>query len=357
MENLINKGCTVLDDRYCRSFSKLQESVLKNFQELYSQGTNKQLWGVLTTSGMQAIYNVIDHIINKHVKMIDKIHVLYASDLYCDTERTIKYIQRNRNIKIHKFNITNSQSVSNILNKLEKNSFVVLFFESVSNPYGHVFDFAQIRHYRKSVRKMYIVVDNTWMSGVLFNPFKFDVDIVVNSTSKYYSNGKHIGGVILSTIKQIANTIIFENRIIGTHISPFNLQQILDNWETLPSRIQQSSIKTKKLIAKLKSKSKSKFEITYPFGNELYKKYINTEYGPSLFLVRINKNIKVVKKMMMNQDLVSYSTSYGTPYTKIDSYPFSDPNDNSKTFLRLYVGYDEEDLDLLNKKLLGLFKC
>ena len=41
------------------------------------------------------------------------------------------------------------------------------------------------------------MVDNTWLTSSVFNPFDFDIDIVVTSLSKYYSAGSCIGGAII----------------------------------------------------------------------------------------------------------------------------------------------------------------
>lgn len=42
-----------------------------------------------------------------------------------------------------------------------------------------------------------MIVDNTWLTSTIFNPFDFKhVDIVVSSMSKYYSAGSCIGGAV-----------------------------------------------------------------------------------------------------------------------------------------------------------------
>ncbi|KAJ6226537.1 homocysteine/cysteine synthase [Anaeramoeba flamelloides] len=351
MDQFIEKGCIFFDNKYCRTESSLYGDVVNKFESLYSKGTTKTIKGIVVSSGMQAIYHVLEQILRNHQTERKNIHILYSNNLYSRTNKTIKYLkQKNQQINVNCFDIETPQLLTNLFQEIGKNSYVVLFIESVSNPKGLIFDFSLIQKYRTLAKKLYVVLDNSWMSGILFNPFLYDVDAVVNSTSKFYSNGKHIGGVILSTNVDLISAIKNEIRMKGLHVSPFNLLQIKSTWDSLQDRIHASSLKTKELFETLKLK----FKILYPFGSQLYKKYINQDYGPCLILFKIDFGSLEARKILSNQSLIKYSCSYGTSYSKINTFVIRDHNDNSKSWLRLYVGY-EENVETLYQKIIQLF--
>ncbi|KAJ3449415.1 homocysteine/cysteine synthase [Anaeramoeba flamelloides] len=394
MEQLIKGGSVLVNKKYSRSFSTLMMEVNYNFIGLYSKDLKKSVSSMVTTSGTQAVYNVIDHLIlmnqkadsfhenvketktktktkkekekeKEKVKEKEKekekekkreepkkeIHLFFPNQIYFSTKTIVTRMKFKYGINVTCFDLEENQSkILKSIQKIPKNSCLILLFETVSNPNGNVFDFSLIKKIRKAVPNTNVVVDNTWMSGVLFNPFKYDADVVVNSTSKYYSCGKHIGGVILTTNNQLISSINNEAKVMGIHISPISLRHILDHWETLPDRVKKSSLKTKEIVKKLKPK----YDLIYPFGSKLFKKFINREYGPSIFLLKVNKTAISAKEFLSNQSIINFTTSYGTSYSKINTHPFSDPKDNSKSWLRVYVGFDE-DVDQFYKKILELF--
>ena len=44
---------------------------------------------------------------------------------------------------------------------------------------------------------LYFIIDNTWLTSTIFNPFMYDVDIAVTSLSKHYSGGHCISGALI----------------------------------------------------------------------------------------------------------------------------------------------------------------
>ena len=87
---------------------------------------------------------------------------------------------------------------------------------------------------------LYVIVDNTWLTDVIFNLFKFDADFVILSLTKYYSAGTAIGGAILSNHEDQIKSIIDWARINSNHVSSYNCN--------LRERIIRSSSLTTKVI-------------------------------------------------------------------------------------------------------------
>jgi cystathionine beta-lyase/cystathionine gamma-synthase len=76
---------------------------------------------------------------------------------------------------------------------------------------------------------LYVVVDNTWLTEVVFNPFALDVDFVVMSLTKYYSGGNAIAGAVVSNNENVIDKIIESNICNGFHISPYTCKVINAN--------------------------------------------------------------------------------------------------------------------------------
>ena len=107
----------------------------------------------------------------------DRYNVVYGNELYCDTPRTIKYMSSVYNQgKLFSIDVTNDQEILTLFNdKLDKKIPTILFIESCSNPSGNIFNFELIGTLKKTNKNIIIIVDNTWLSGAIFNPFHFSI--------------------------------------------------------------------------------------------------------------------------------------------------------------------------------------
>ena len=103
--------------------------------------------------------------------------------------------------------------------------------------------------------QLVVIVDNTWLTDLIFNPFMYDVDVVVTSLTKYYSGGCAIGGAILSR-SQFDR--YFEENIKrnGLHVSPYNARIISENLISLEQRLKQSSQTTLQVLKQLETNPK-----------------------------------------------------------------------------------------------------
>ena len=104
--------------------------------------------------------------------------------------------------------------------------------------------------------KLYIIVDNTWLTHVIYNPLNNNADIVVISLTKYYSGGHAIAGAVLTNHTDIYDIMIEHNRCMGYHVSPHNCEIVFQNIVTLNERIINSSKLTMKVAQYLKNHKK-----------------------------------------------------------------------------------------------------
>lgn len=95
------------------------------------------------------------------------------------------------------------------------------------------------------------MVDNTWLSAAVFNPFKHGADFVVNSLTKYYSGGHIISGMILSKDTQWEQGIWIWQKNNGLHVTPHTFQVLAANLGGLESRVKFTSDLTVKVLKQL----------------------------------------------------------------------------------------------------------
>ena len=93
-----------------------------------------------------------------------------------------------------------------------------------------MFDFELLPKLKNNHKNLYTIVDNTWLSIVIFNPFNYSVDVVVGSLTKYVSGGTAIGGIVLmnETNTKCGSSYLIEwSCLNGSHLSPHNAKIIL----------------------------------------------------------------------------------------------------------------------------------
>ena len=306
----------------------------------------------LATSGIEtfALTMQIIMIENKFRKM----NIIYSNELYCDTPRYLNYFSTIYGVSQNFiFDVNNQQDLINNFENKFKGQINILFFETCSNPTGKIFDFSVIQKLRSLSGKLYVIVDNTWLSSVSFNPLHHGADIVVTSTSKYYSCGSCLGGFIVSPIEFAKNLNNFI-RIGGHHIALPYCDKLIQHIPTMENRIKFTS-KIAITVANFLEKHPKIMEVYHPSlqsnkGNTLANKYF--KYMPSVISFKINLGIFDAKKFMSSFKTIDFKTSFGARETKFDTWPKK--VSNQVTICRLAIGSEckiEALLDELNQKL------
>lgn len=229
-ENLVLSKCgkSFHYNRSASTSSKKLESIL-------SKRYNTEQC-VVVPSGMSAINNVLQSII---LNSSEQINLFYGNELYCDTPSLIKYFEKIIPNQI-KVNVNKPLTIIKKFEKQYANQHNVLLFESCSNPRGYIFDFSIIDTLRKLSKSLCVIVDNTWLTDVIFNPFEYGANIVVTSLTKYYSGGQAMGGAILGASEIIEPIRKYVSRT-GVHTSPYNIDIIIKNIDEMENHIIKSS--------------------------------------------------------------------------------------------------------------------
>jgi len=280
-------------------------------------------------------------------------NIIYGSELYCDTPSLIAYI--GQNMYKHQIDVTNTNCILELFNTKVKNKSNILFLESCSNPNGYVFDFNLIKSLRELSQKLCVIIDNTWLTDLIFNPFNYGADIVVVSLTKYYSGGNAIAGAIIgNNLYQFRE---YTNHH-GLHVSPYNIEIIISNISLMEARFKKSSELTLKILTELSNS----YNITHPYlpkhvSNHFVNKYFNKNYCPCVFTFKVNmvkeKSLDILKHFLK----IEHKTSFGGATTRTDPWPKRLDN-NTTSLCRIAIGYSEEYQQVFPKikELLDKFK-
>lgn len=287
---------------------------------------------IVTPSGMSAISTTLHGLISTSTL---KFKLLHFSELYTDTLRLLRQLEI---IYKHKLSISEFSTVDElgaqideILANARDIDSVIVFGETASNPSGFEFPFEAVSAYKARCSSLAFVtiVDNTWASSVLCNPFKYGADIVVTSLTKYYSGGTTIAGAILGGVANLS-TIFEWHCVMGNHVSPATAQAVLDGLETIDKRVTAASAITATILSNL-----GKLKISHPLCRGPLK-YLTGP--PPVFTVSVDGlDTDTLFKMAADAG-IEIKTSFGGPRCRIDNWI---KKDESGLVFRVAVGYED----------------
>lgn len=266
-------------------------------------------FGIPVSSGMAACFYALVNLASSGD------NVAYSNKIYGGTQTLISHTLKNFGIEAREFDIDDLDSLEKVIDQNTK----AIFFESLSNPQIAIADIEKITQIAKK-HKIATICDNTVATPFLLQPFKYGVDVVVHSLSKYVSGqGSALGGAIIER-KDLndllknndrykafntpdpsyhglnLNTLdlpIFSIRIIitwlrdlGASLAPQNAWLLLQGLETLAVRIEKHSQNAEKVANFLNSHPDIK-GVNYPtFENNayhnLFKKYFDKNLASGL---------------------------------------------------------------------------
>jgi len=231
----------------------------------------------------------------------------------------------------------------------------LIYFESCSNPSGQVPDFDLIAELASTYT---IAVDNSWLSPVLFNPFKYKVDYVIDSLSKYLGGGVSIMGSMVGSAKKMQVIQEYAHQA-GVHVSPFDAWQICEEMKTVQLKVRSISEKTLKLAESLEY-SPVINRALHP-GLPSHSSYERAQKyflgNPGVIFLHINSEPETIVPQIHASSSLLYATSYSKSETLVNPYlntgdsKFYDPvahweklglTNREGTWFRLAVGWNAD---------------
>jgi methionine-gamma-lyase len=165
------------------------------------------------SSGMAAISSVV----MAFVKPGDAIIV---GNVYGCTDSFMRFLNERFGIEIHFIDATNAENVKQILEQHPNVCAVLL--ETPENPTLQLCDIQQISKYTEAHEAM-LIVDNTFCSPYLQQPFRLGADVVIHSLTKYVNgHSTSIAGAALGPYEFFSNQVFPIYKDFGPTPSPFD---------------------------------------------------------------------------------------------------------------------------------------
>ena len=230
------------------------------------------------SSGMAATTTVISGLMNSGD------HCIIIDSSYGGTNR----ICRKQFIPLGmEFDFVDFRDLNLIKNAIKSNT-KIIFNEMPSNPLLRLSDLEEISKIAHE-NNLYHVCDSTFATPIILKPLDYGVDIVIQSTTKYYDgHNMTIGGAVISKTKELNDRMHFVSNMHGNIMTPNNAFLTLQTCKTLNLRVTKQSENALQIAKWLEQNHKIE-KVIYPGLDsftqlDLVKKYFkNNIYGGMLW--------------------------------------------------------------------------
>jgi cystathionine beta-lyase/cystathionine gamma-synthase len=325
-ENVLQQNTANSAPSYCRSTSRQVTALCEALSNAHP-GARESF---VTPSGMSAISAVIQTVLKTCVQD-ESINLVIGDELYCDTAPLVaEWVEVLGMGKVKQWNLPIHSPVDCglLFDQLAGSTNIVLV-ESCSNPSQHVFDFSLLANLKITSKRLIVIVDNTWLSHVIFNPFEVnEVDVVVTSLSKYYSGGTMIAGAILLRDAAFSNGIFRTLKLFGSHVDPSVGEKILKTLESIELRVRLASDALYDIVAKVgdismcvpDAKFSSRYFKSYPPLAVTGCEQVARPCLPSIITFFVQKSSTATLKLFKLSG-IRLATSFGGIESKLDNWP------------------------------------
>ena len=186
-------------------------------------------------------------------------HVVCTDNMYGGTGRLFDKVLANYGLTFTYVDTSVAENVAGAITPATK----LVHIETPTNPMMSITDIAAVAKicHAKGVE---LSVDNTFLSPYLQQPIALGADIVMHSTTKFlngHSDG--LGGVLVTTRPEHAETFQFVQKCTGGILSPFESFLILRGVKTLAVRMRQHDANGRAVAAYLAKHPKIS-HVAYP---------------------------------------------------------------------------------------------
>jgi cystathionine beta-lyase/cystathionine gamma-synthase len=186
-------------------------------------------------------------------------HVVCSDNVYGGTGRLFDKVLTNYGLTFTYVDTSVAENVAAAITPATK----LVHIETPTNPMMSLTDIGAVARicHAKGVE---LSVDNTFLSPYLQQPIALEADIVMHSTTKFlngHSDG--LGGVLICTKPEHAETFRFVQKCTGGILSPFESYLLLRGVKTLAVRMKQHDANGRVVADFLKSHAKVQ-QVFYP---------------------------------------------------------------------------------------------
>ncbi|KAI1116828.1 cystathionine beta-l [Nemania sp. NC0429] len=234
--------------------------------------------------------------------------VITGDDLYGGTNRLLTYLSTNQGIVVRHVDTTELEKVREAIS--DKTAMVLL--ETPTNPLIKIVDMPAIAaSIHEANPKALVVVDNTMLSPMLFNPLEVGADIVYESGTKYLS-GHHdiMAGIIACNDPAIGDKMYFTINSTGCGLSPNDSFLLMRGVKTLAIRMEKQQANAQMIAEFLESHG---FRVRYPGlkSHPQYDLHWSMARGAGAVLSFETGDIAVSERIVEAARLYAISVSFG----------------------------------------------
>jgi len=211
-----------------------------------SSGYQLQLKGILHASGMAAISSLL----LSTLKQGDRILSHYS--LYGGTQEIMDRLLPEIGMQAVIADLRNLELAESILKS--DPAIAMVYIETPANPTIQCVDIEALTQLAKKYNKI-VACDNTFATPYLQQPFRYGVDYVIHSTTKFLNgHGTAIGGVLIGRDLEFMNTRATKfHRLLGGNSNPFDAFLLVNGMKTLEVRMQRHCSNAEKIAGYLQN--------------------------------------------------------------------------------------------------------
>ncbi len=201
-----------------------------------------------------------------------------------------------------------------------------------------------------------VIVDNTWLTPYLLQPFRVDADLVIHSITKYMGGHGNAMGGVASGKKALADRIVKAQNWFGGLLRPMDAFLVTQGVKTLPLRMRQHS-RSAQMVAEFLQSHPAVARVRYgglPAWNQHAESGALKGFGGMLGIEwkkdAVHTNLGRHVKLIINQ------TSLGDPVTRIMARKEEPDRGIPARYTRVSIGLEEPE-DLISDFKQAIEKC
>jgi methionine-gamma-lyase len=219
---------------YSRFANPTCDALAEKITALETAGLDVQAHTQLFSSGMAAIHSFVIALLSAGEA------ILTQGNLYGGTTELLRKIVTKQGIGCH---FTDLRDLKRVEEALESDPAIrLVFFESPANPTLACVDLQAIGELCRS-RGVTIAIDNTFSTPYLQQPFRFGINFIIHSTTKYLNgHGNATGGALVGTDIQFMKGDLWQvMKLGGASPNPFDCWLTYNGIKTLALRMDRHS--------------------------------------------------------------------------------------------------------------------
>lgn len=288
------------------------ELVEKKLEQLETFGLDSEAKALVFSSGMSAISALFQSLL----KPGDA--VLAQGNIYGTTIDYLNHYGKTLGIEIIYADFSQLSELETQLKT--KKSIRLIYVETPSNPTLNCYDLKALSNLGKKY-KARVAVDNTFASPYLQRPFKFGVDFIIHSATKYLNgHGTGLSGFLIGTDVEFMKKDVWKIRKLnGTICAPFDAWMLNVGMKTLSLRMDRhcsNALAVAKYLQKHPAVSKVNYLGLKEHTDHLLARKQMKDFGGVLSF-ELKKGYKAGEKLMKKIKFMKLTASLGTIDTLI----------------------------------------